>query len=406
MFDVVVIGGGIAGLAAALRLVQARRSVVVLEARDRPGGRIHTIHDPFMPTPIEAGAEFIHGEPPALLRLARRARVKVERLPDVHWRATKAGWRSAQGTWREVMEAVAELGDEDVPAVEPLREATRGRRRLAHEAETFVSGFHAADPRRVSAMTVGTDGDAGSVSAGFRCAGGYDGIFRGIVRDLGDAVRLGTVVERVRWKRGRVEVQARTELGVKLPPFVARQCVVTLPIGVLRAGDVRFSPALPGALRRAIDGMRMGPVVKIVLRLRERAPRLPDGFLHLRGTPAVAWLMQPLSDRMLVGWAGGPHARRLAGVAEESIVRSFARKMGVADLVDGAWVFDWARERFTKGAYAHALPGHAEAPRTLAIPVDDTLFFAGEATAEGVEAATVHGALSSGERAARQILDE
>jgi hypothetical protein len=168
----------------------------------------------------------------------------------------------------------------------------------------------------------------------------------------------------------------------------------------------RATRGRPELYRRAygfISGFHAGPVVKLVLRLRKPS-RLPAGFLHLDGVPAVAWLTQPLSDRLLVGWAGGPAAVRLARRPVEPVIRAFAQRAGVASLLEAAWRFDWTDDRWSGGAYAYPLAGHAQAPRILGEPVAGTLYFAGEATAEGGGAATVHGALESGERAAREIL--
>jgi monoamine oxidase len=161
----------------------------------------------------------------------------------------------------------------------------------------------------------------------------------------------------------------------------------------------------------------MGPIVKVLLRFR-RAPWADAGpralaFLHVPGAAVpVFWTLAPLQAPVLVGWAGGPDARRLAGRPREAVLRTAlgaaARGLGLParsleDALDGAEVIDWTRDPHARGGYAVFPVGTADAARTLARPVEGTLFFAGEATDPGL-AGTVEGALRSGERAARELL--
>jgi monoamine oxidase len=191
--------------------------------------------------------------------------------------------------------------------------------------------------------------------------------------------------------------------------------VVTVPTSILAEGGLRFRPPLPEK-RSAAAALPMGPVVKVLLRFR-RPPWLEDGtslaFLHVPGAPfPIFWTLAPLRAPILVGWAGGPDARRLSGRPEAHVVRAAVRAAAsglgrsagqVEDALDGASVVDWSRDPWARGGYAVFPVGSAAAAASLARPVDGTLFFAGEATAGGL-AGTVEGALRSGERAAREVL--
>jgi monoamine oxidase len=213
-------------------------------------------------------------------------------------------------------------------------------------------------------------------------------------------------------------VHARGPLGA-LAPIVARAAVVTVPLGVLRAragepGHLRFRPTLPSAKRSAIDGLAMGAVMKLVLRFRALPPPLDRDdvvFVHAPRAPMPTWWkLTPIDAPVLVGWAGGPAADALARLAPEAALRraidALARAVRVPDLgerVAAQRTFDWRHDPFARGAYAWVPAGAEGAPATLAEPVDETLFFAGEAT-NLPEIGTVHGALRSGERAARELL--
>jgi monoamine oxidase len=421
---VIVIGGGAAGLAAAAALA-GRAEVVLLEARDRLGGRVDSRLDPALWFSVEHGAEFVHGRLPLTWRLARRARARVLRIPDRH--ASRLGPRLAGegGAFARAQELLALGARDEEPFAAVLRRA-RGPGRApptaVRLAEGFVRGFYLADPRTASSlalarMTQALE-EAGS-DAVFRVEGGYARVLEPLRATLARRraeIRLSTRVEEVRWRKGRVEVLVRGAAGGRLSPVRGARAVVTLPTGLLAGDGMRFRPDLPEK-RRAAAALAMGPVVKVLLRLRPRAwealvPRALT-FLHVPGAPVpVFWTHAPARAPVLVGWAGGPDAARLARRPEEAVLRaalrSAARGLGRApleleDALDGASVIDWSRDPFARGGYAVFPTGSAWAPDALARPVEGTLFFAGEATAGGL-AGTVEGALASGERAARELL--
>ncbi|HEX9240844.1 MAG TPA: NAD(P)/FAD-dependent oxidoreductase [Anaeromyxobacter sp.] len=420
---IVVVGGGAAGLAAAA-LLSRRAQVVLVEARDRLGGRIDSRVDPLLGVAIEHGAEFVHGRPELTLALARRAGVRVREIPDRHARRTRSRASEASDAFGRAQQLLARGARDDEPFTTVLREARRERRSATELelASSFVRGFYLADPATASSlalakMTAALEEVGGD--AVFRVEGGYarvlDPLRRALERGRAE-IRLSTCVQEIRWRPGHVEISARGPAGGWLPALRASAAIVTLPLPVLSEGHVRFRPALPDK-RRAAAALGMGPVVKVVLRFR-RSPWTDTGpralsFLHVPGAPIpVFWTLAPLRAPVLVGWAGGPDSARLAGKREVEVlraaVRSAARGLGCSageleDALDGATVVDWTRDPYARGGYAVFPVGSAAAPLVLARPVDETLFFAGEATAGGL-AGTVEGALRSGERAAHEAL--
>jgi monoamine oxidase len=350
---IVVIGGGAAGLAAAARLGR-HAPVVLVEARDRLGGRVDTFVDPLLGVPLERGAEFVHGRPPLTLALARRAGARIREVPGRHARRSRSGSASdASGAFGRAQELLALGAGDDEPFSAVLSRARRGGRPASEVdlAASFVRGFYLADPASLSGLALAgmtaaleeIGGDAVS-----RVEGGYARVLEPLRRDLARGrveVRLATRAREIRWRPGAVEVRACGPAGGWLPAIRGVAAVVTVPLPVLADGELAFRPALPEK-RRAASSLAMGPVVKVILRFRE--PPWRDGgpralsFLHAPGAPIrVFWTLAPLRAPVLVGWAGGPDTARLAGRREADVlraaVRSAAQGLGCAEgTVEGA----------------------------------------------------------------------
>lgn len=425
---VAVLGAGVAGLAAAAALAEAGRDVVVLEARDRVGGRVHTLRPDGAARPVELGAEFIHGEPPSLMALAREAGLEVEetagelRELDAGRLRAPGGEEPGMGTLFERLGEAAE--DESVADVAARVLPGPGHETARRRSLAFVEGFHAADPRWVAARSlVGAGPDEAERS--FRLPGGYDAVPRALAQraeGAGAEIVLEAPATRVDWERGSVTVEAGGR------PYRAARLLVTLPLGVLHApsgapGAVRFAPE-PRRARRALERLAMGSAVRVVLRLAGPLPAELPGFVLGLGGDLPVWWSQPSvgaegpevgeGSLQLVGWAGGPAARRLAGRREEYVIEraidSLAtlpglRRRDIESRLAGAHTHDWGSDPWSRGAYSYVPVGGLDASSELARPVEDTLFFAGEALATGPARGTVHGALDSGRRAVRSILD-
>ena len=441
--DVLVLGAGAAGLAAARDLSHAGLRVTIIEARPRVGGRILTLHDSRSPVPLELGAEFIHGERAETLSLAQAAGLAVLELPGLHDLAAAGRFKAMDGFWELVDRMNKDLArrlvrrGRDFPVSEYLdsRSVPPARRGMLRD---FLQGFYAAHPDRLSAESLAVeargDGNAerDEVAGGqFRIANGGDALMKWL-RDGLDPdrteLRLSTVAQTVEWKRESVRVGCRGADRAPLPTVSARTAVITLPLAVLKAGMVRFEPALP-AKQRALAGLETGQVFKIVLRFRNafwddaeflKERRGPSGtdrggvnFLHGHGAEVPTWWTTlPVRSPVLVGYVGAVAAEQL--LAEEppsrlertlvalSEILAVPRR-DLEDQLDASASHDWRADPFARGAYSYIGVGGIGAPRALARPVEGTLFFAGEAT-DGPQIGTVAGALASGRRAAREVL--
>jgi monoamine oxidase len=438
-YDVAILGAGAAGLAAAAELARRGMSALVLEARDRIGGRVWSLEVPGLPVPVELGAEFIHGRPEATFSRLRWAGIAAIDAP-IFRMAGGAGQLRRRGDrlYDEVQRVLRRhAGALDRKDISFERFLAHVRRELSAEARVFarmrVQGYDAANPERASARAIAEEwcAEAAGSAGHFRVQGGYGALLDALAAGLhGSRVKLqlGSVVRAVRWKRGAVEVTyTKAEGGrqkAETSRIAARKAIVTLPLGVLKlppraSGAVRFSPALKEK-RRALDKLASGAVIKAALLFRtafweeiENARYRGVSFFHApRGAFPTYWTALPERAPLLVAWAGGPNAARLADAATQDIVREaaagfaslFDLRTGVEDRLAAAWVHHWQRDPFARGAYSYVTVGGYDARRALAEPLRDTLYFAGEAADDQGEHGTVAGALQSGERAARQVL--
>ena len=418
-----MIGAGAAGLAAALHLSRAGRRVLVLEARTRTGGRIHTRHERDWPIPVELGAEFLHGEAAAAREVAGAAGLAVLDLEERHLLAANGRLLDTRGFWTRFARLQRRMRAlrSDLPFARFLAR----QKGLASTDRTmavgYVEGFFAAHLDRISTRSLASDDPEADASQG-RLRDGYDGLVRALEDGLDPGrieVRRNTVVTDVEWRPGRARVRSRSGLGGTLPPLEAPRLVVTVPLGVLKApagvpGAIRFAPALPDKAR-ALARLEMGSARRVVLRFREdfwtRAGL--TSFVH---SPDAAfptwWTAAPAEVRCLTAWAGGACAEALAGHppavvarrALEVLARLAKRPLAQLGAALEAWeTHDWDADPFSRGAYAYVGVGGMRAAALLARPVARTLFFAGEAT-EGDQIGTVPGAVASGRRAALQVL--
>jgi monoamine oxidase len=436
--DVAIIGAGAAGLAAARALHEQGMSVVVLEARDRIGGRILTHRDPATPVRIELGAEFIHGAAPELDEITRNAGLAAVDISGRRWQSFGERLRPADDFWERLDRVMRRLDNRRTPdrSFESFLAKKPGGRRLAHDrrlALQYVEGFHAADPARVSERALAEGGsprgDVRERRIG-RVLDGYDRVTEWLAAPLGDQIRTSAIATRVRWAPGNVSIELNHPDGRSRPSVDARAAIVAVPLGVLKApagevGAIEFDPDLRSK-RPALDHLAMGSVVRIVLRFSEpfwasewfgKHAKIEGldtlSFFHTNDEHfPVWWSTYPVRAPILVGWHGGPGAAALSQLAQEEIedraINSLARQLGLPPrrmrgMAEASWLHDWEHDPFSRGAYSYQTVGGVDAPATLGRPLRGTLFFAGEAADTERRTGTVHGAIGSGRHAAAEV---
>jgi len=223
---------------------------------------------------------------------------------------------------------------------------------------------------------------------------------------------LNTPVHKIVWRQGRVIACTSAD------EYLASRAIVTLPLGVLKSNSVVFSPALPEK-QNAMSFLEMGPVIRVSLcfqeKFWERDPEMADLSFLFTDDPQFPtwWTSNPLPYPILTGWAAGPNAGTHTGRSKNEIVRSAVQSLGrimrIAEpelrrQMTGSFMHDWQADPFSRGAYSYAAVGGMNAAQALAAPVANTLYFAGEATNGDGYNGTVHGAIATGLRAAKELL--
>jgi monoamine oxidase len=439
--DVAIIGAGMAGLAAARDLGRAGLSVCILEARDRIGGRVFTQRDPKCDSPIELGAEFIHGKPGEILNPLQTAGATLHEVDGDNWCAVP-GRLTACNFFSDV-DSILRAMDDSLPDESFLaflersygNPRTKKLQRAKQQAIGYVSGFNAADPAKVGVHWLVEEMRAEEKIQGdhaFRSQNGYAdllSIFRQQIADRGVEVRTATVVQSVNWRRGHARATFQCSQGSST--LDASRVLVTLPLSLLKApigqlGAIQFIPALPQQKIAALDHLEMGKAIRLVLRFRERFwDRIKPSARARRNLASLAflfsrdewfptwWTTMPKKAPIITGWAPFRSAERLSGQSESFVVErsleTLSNLLGpgaqeLQSLLEAAYFHDWQQDPFSMGAYSYGRVGADGAQHAMAAPLNNTLFFAGEATDTSGHNGTVHGAIASGHRAAAQIL--
>ena len=395
--DVVVVGAGAAGIGAAQELRRLGKRALVLEARGRVGGRVYTNRT--LGDPWEAGALYIHwSDRNPWTQLARD--YGFETLdPSSSSGGTRFVDMSGPSDGRQRRGAfgiVANFFDSDngaVPDVSMLERVGGAQSEFRDSAMAIARMSLGDEPERISAADYARlwAGDDLVVQRGYgalaeRAAEGLD-------------VRLSTPVEAIDWSGAGVRVV--TKSGV----IGARAAIVTLPVGVLQKGSVRFTPELPQRTRDGLAGLGMGALTKVALKFNgDRFGMTPgtDLWVRLSARSSINYECFTNDSNIVVAFFGGDHARDIMAKGEQGAVRAvldeFAKHVGAQaqKAFIGGTLAGWATDPFSYGAYSHALPGRANARALLAEPVGDRLWFAGEATAGVGPGENFGGAMTAG----------
>lgn len=412
--DVIMVGAGAAGLMAARELKRAGKRVLVLEASNRIGGRVHTLYDANAAVPVELGAEFVHGDAPETTRLCDEARLVTVPVTAEQYRSDHGELSPQDRIWQKLGRLYRHMNPhrkKDRSFQEFLDEKPGGRSlRIERElARAFVQGFFAADPELISEKWIGQQANpADGAIDSRRIVNGYAALIDYLKRDVVADIRFNVLVKRIKWSESGVRVY--DQLGKE---YRARAVVITVPLPILQDESISFEPEIP-MMRRAANQLVMGHVARVNVVVKERFWEKKADDVAFVQTPTrpfnVWWTHHPLKAPLITGWSGGPPAleRTESGDVETVAIRELARAFGmrrnrVESLVDSIHTYDWTNDPNIRGAYCYARVGGAFAARVLTRNFGDRIFFAGEATDSG-SSGTVEGALLSGKRASSKLL--
>ena len=409
----IIVGAGPAGLHAAYVLSKAGHTCLILEARDRIGGRVHTITGGDG-KPFEAGAEFIHGDLPITIELLKKAGLEKSKAGG-RWVSLRGGEASGGSNggkdWSAMLKKMRSL-ERNVSLQDFLDEQYAGNEHVAlkDRAISYAEGFDSADASRASAKALAEEWSSED-GENYRIDGGYGALMdylSKIVVSAGSRILLSHPVSSVRSSAEGVTVA----VGDKT--FTAAQAVVAVPLGVLQKWGASLLPEAPahtGALRL----LGMGDVIKFVFRFREpfweeAYPGL--GFLLGAAEVPTWWTQAPEKSAVLTGWMAGRAARAHAHLSEKmlreaalkSLAQTFSRDIySLEVLLEETHVFNWSDDPCALGSYAYATVDGKSAQAVLSQPHDGRIFFAGEYMYDGPAMGTVEAALWSGREVATEI---
>jgi monoamine oxidase len=432
-YDVIIIGAGVAGLNAGRLLAQAGRRVAILEARGRIGGRIWTqpisLATSQLPVHVELGAEFVHGLPPETWSLIKQADLSTFEIdgssywfdgsrlvPASEQRGAAESVLEEMRRWMQRQSSRADLSFAEylkAQAVDPLS---------ARAASNYVEGFNAADKNRISVAALVKQQAAEDAIAGdrlFRLDAGYAAIPNFLAAQFtaaGGVLILAAPVQKIAWKRDAVSVETKGRDGDL--QYHSNRAVITVPLGVLQAQTIEFDPR-PTAVLLQAERLKMGAVVHLTLVFTRKFwdPRLSFLFAPDE-SPPTWWTPAPHEAPLLTAWAGGPKAESLLKLITAdgdasalcdrclaTLAKIFARPLSDIRQMLSSWhVHNWQSDEYARGAYSYVQVGALDAPGKMRIPVEDTLYFAGEHTDVTGHWGTVHAALATGSAVAHQVI--
>jgi len=400
--DVVVIGVGAAGVAAARRLEAARLSVVVLEARSRVGGRAWTIHASDLP--LDLGCGWLHSaDENEWSSIARRLGFAIDPTPPPWSRPAHdlgfpvADQREFGAAWNRFYKRLDEAAHDpiDRSAAEYLEPSLKWNALL----DALSSWINGAGLDRISVRDFGRYHDTG---VNWRVTEGYGALIESYAAGLNVMLQCTTTLVEHSGKRVRV--------GTTRGDILARTVVVTVPPSVIARESLQFKPGLPDKLEAA-NALPLGVADKVFLRIDDPA-EFPQGVRLFGAIDRVAtgsYHLRPFGRPIIEGYFGGRFAQELENDGDGAFARfatdQIAALMGndIRKRLHPLAASAWSRDRFSCGSYSYAEVGHADARTILAAPLDGRLFFAGEACSRH-DFSTAHGAYRTGVEAAEGVV--
>ena len=370
-FDVIVIGAGAAGLIAAWELVQTGKRTAVIEAKDRVGGRAHTIHDNNFELPVELGAEFVHGDLELTKTLLKKAGVEKYKVSGDIWQNEDESL-DEQSDFIEDFSALNKKFKElreDISVAEFINDFLKGDEfeEARFTLKNYVEGYYAADTHKASTFSLREELTT-SDDEQYRIEGGYIKLIDYLhnqCKEKGVQFFLSFPAKEIKWKKDDVEIVCEGKT------FGAKKVLVTVPVGVLQSEAVRFSPAITDTIHAA-KKLGFGPVIKTLLQFDEpfwKYEKFTQGkdldklsFIFSKAIIPTWWTYHPKHVAMLTGWSGGPHAEKIKDLSNEEILLNAIQSLSEIFSIDkillqqklkGCHVANWVNDPHSCGGYSY-----------------------------------------------------
>jgi monoamine oxidase len=415
--NIIIVGGGAAGLMAARELLKQDHIVTILEAADRLGGRIYTVHDPLFEHPVEKGAEFIHGNLPLTLGLLKEGNIKYHPVKGEMVRFVNNEWKSQDDFtvgWDEMIRKLNSVRN-DITLNEFLQQhfADEKYKELRRSVTRFAEGFDLADPSTASVLALREEWME-EEGEQYRIPGGVDQLINYLekqCRELGCIISTSSAVTKINWRKNSVTVVTKDQ------SYEGNKVIITTSCGILqKSPGIVFNPTINN-YSTAAKQIGFGTVVKVLLQFKEAfwsEKKKNLGFLFTNEIIPTWWTQQPSSYALLTGWAGGPQAWPLENKSDEEILelalQSLANvfKKPITELkqtLTASLVANWRNNPYTAGAYSYSTLETVKAQELFRTPVAHTIYFAGEAFYNGPSPGTVEAALVSARNVAGEIVN-
>jgi monoamine oxidase len=408
---------------AAWELSATGKKTAVIEARNRIGGRIETIYSSKFFTPVESGAEFVHGDLKITRSLIKKAGLKEKKIDGSIWQK-KDGKFCEQEDFIEdydLLEKKFKELKEDISVQEFFDRYLKEDKfeQVRYTLKNYVEGYYAGNISNASALALCRELTTSSDKQ-FRIEEGYQKLADYLAedsREKGCMIYLSSEVIQVSWKKN--EVRVTTKDG---NDYHAQKIIITVPLGVLKSEVINFAPAIEAKINIAKQ-LGFGAVVKVILEFKTpfwltkeitQQKDLSDlSFLFTTADVPVWWTQFPDKTTMITGWLGGPNASKLENhTGEEIIDQAILALASVFELepiplreaLKSSHVSNWTADPYSAGGYSYEVINGRQLISQMKQPLEDTVYFAGEGLFDGAQIGTVEGALYSGRETAHQVI--
>jgi len=410
---IIIVGAGASGLIAARELLKKGKKIILIEARDRLGGRAHTLYEKNNSIPIEAGAEFIHGELPITFKLVKEYGLSFYKtggkMINLDEKDEQLQEEEGEG-WALMMDKMKKL-KEDLPFAVFLSTyfPEDKYKHLRKSAENFANGYDLANPQTASTFSLRDEweNDEGDQ---FRIKGGYKKLIDALNEDClnrGCEIYTSEIVKEIIWKKSGATIITNTG-----QEFMASKVVITIPAGVWHSDEtdeavIKFNPAIPKKIY-AFKEIGFGSIIKIMLHFKNafwEEKYKNAGFFFIKEQVPVWWTQAPEKNNLITGWLGGEPAKKMQSKSEKELLETSLQSLASAfkiekdylkEILISSHIFNWDDDSFSRGGYSFSMLNSSTAKEELRKSVDNILFFAGEALYEGTMQGTIEAALWSG----------
>ena len=417
--EILIIGAGAAGLMAARELAKAGKKVVILEARDRIGGRIMPLSESQFGFPAEGGAEFVHGEAPITKSLMKEAGWTLVPEEGEIW-SVRGGELSVLKFFVQENEELKKKLDglkEDISIADFLEQNLDPEKdvELKNSIIKMVNGYDAADPNLVSSFMIRDSWFGKEQLEDGRIKEGYGALLNFLeseCKKYGVEIYLNTRVESINIE----QVLAATDSG---ETYEAEKILITVPLPIIK--EIKFDPEIKIVEKlKLVDQIGFGGVIKTIIKFQTRwwenalGKDLSKMYFLITNEKFLTWWTPSLQMKtVLVGWMAGPEVLKYKDASSEELLDIALASLSnvfkidkdvLAKEVATYEVINWSTDPFARGAYSYTTFYTKDAREKLAEPIDNKIFFAGEALYSGEETSMVEGALGSGLEATNKIL--